>query len=427
MSRCASNSSARSITSSSSRGDRVSDPNKDERRALAITVLQRFAANGLLIAAVPGLEIPTGWSPDPAARLARRVEQALETTDADDQTWERLKREITTRFKDLQDGMSLHGHSAILDPVDGWHVVTIAFHGQPRSPDELVALLSDEIEHRERLLNARERELIEEHLVNEIASHLQELIHDAEVQVNDMNEELRQRPTSTGMRLRFRWTPRPDGPAGLAEARARLMRQVHDAWSADDRGAVSAFLKAQIDAVRAANVNRTWLEHLTEALDYRHWHRFTIERMQDGHWRSANGPASSGERVLTVTLPLFAAASAHYRSAHSAAPRLVLMDEVFAGVDDDSRSKSIGLLDTFDLDFVMTSEREWGCYPTLPGLAIYQLARREGIDAVHTTAWTWDGRTPTRMEPVQPSSMIPLAVSSNGVSTNGHAHGLNGA
>src|SRR5438067_9664159 len=157
----------------------------------------------------------------------------------------------------------------------------------------------NEIEHRERLLNARERELIEEHLVNEIASHLQELIHDAEVQVNDMNEELRQRPTSTGMRLRFRWTPRPDGPAGLAEARARLMRQVHDAWSADDRGAVSAFLKAQIDAVRAANVNRTWLEHLTEALDYRHWHRFTIERMQVGQ------PVYLTARQLLRDPPLF--------------------------------------------------------------------------------------------------------------------------
>jgi hypothetical protein len=190
---------------------------------------------------------------------------------------------------------------------------------------------------------------------------------------------------------------------------------------------VSAFLKAQIDVVRTANESGTWLEHLTEAFDYRRWHRFTIERMQDGHWRSATGPASSGERVLTVTLPLFAAASAHYRSAHPTAPRLVLMDEVFAGVDDDSRSKSIGLLDTFDLDFVMTSEREWGCYPTLPGLAIYQLTRREGIDAVHVTAWTWDGRTPSRISPVRPSSMMPILVNTNGVATNGHTNGQNGA
>ena len=124
-------------------------------------------------------------------------------------------------------------------------------------------------------------------------------------------------------------------------------------------------------------------------------------------------------------MPLFAAASAHYRSAHPAAPRLVMLDEAFAGVDDDSRSKSIGLLDTFDLDFVMTSEREWGCYATLPGLAIYQLARRDGIDAVHVTAWTWDGRTRRAMAEVA-LAVAPPAEIPNGLATNGHLPGLNG-
>jgi hypothetical protein len=50
----------------------------------------------------------------------------------------------------------------------------------------------------------------------------------------------------------------------------------------------------------------------------------------------------------------------------------------------------------------MTSEREWGCYPTIGGLAIHQLARREGIDVVHITRWEWDGRTRTRVEPAFP-------------------------
>ena len=394
---------------------------QNERRSQAIGTLQKFATDGLLVLAVPGVELPSGgWAPDPVARLARRVEQSLEATEADDQAWERVRREISTHVKELQDGMTAHGHSAVLEATDGWFLVRITFHGQQHSPDELAQHLCDDIDHREHLLNARERELLEEHLVNEIASHLQELIHEADVQVHDMNDELRQRPTSTGMRLRLRWSPRSDGPVGLAEARARLMRQVHDAWSVEDRSAVSAFLKAQIDAVRTANESGTWLEHLTEAFDYRRWHRFSIERMQDGNWRSASGPASSGERVLTVTLPLFAAASAHYRSAHAMAPRLVLMDEVFAGVDDDSRAKSIGLLDTFDLDFVMTSEREWGCYATLPGLAIYQLARREGIDAVHVTAWTWDGQVRSRVldNHASPNSEVHL----NGSNTNGHIH-----
>ena len=74
------------------------------------------------------------------------------------------------------------------------------------------------------------------------------------------------------------------------------------------------------------------------------------------------------------------------------APRLVTLDEAFAGVDDNSRAKYLGLLATFDLDVVMTSEREWGCYPEVPGLAIAQLARSDGIAAVLVTHWRWDGR-----------------------------------
>jgi len=374
------------------------------RRARAAAAFQRFAATGLLAAAQPELDHPdpsASWAPDPTVRLARRVEQALAEVDAHDAAWERVQRELTHGFKELADAVSRYGHEATADLAEDRYVVAIVFQGQRRTPHELVGLLGEEIDHRERVLSAKERELLEEHLVNEVASHLQELIADAEDQVRQMNDELEERPTSTGMRLRFRWEPLPDGPPGLAEARRRLLRQASDAWSVEDRAAVSAFLQERIAAERARDDSGTWLEHLTAALDYRAWHRFTIERWQDGRWRSAAGPASSGERVLTVTLPLFAAASAHYRSAQSVAPRLVLLDEAFAGVDDDARAKCMGLLATFDLDFVMTSEREWGCYPTVPGLSIHQLSRREGIDAVHITRWEWDGRARTRVEPVR--------------------------
>ena len=90
-------------------------------------------------------------------------------------------------------------------------------------------------------------------------------------------------------------------------------------------------------------------------------------------------------------MPQFAAASAHYNSARQPAPRLILLDEAFVGVDADMRAKCMGLLDAFDLDFVMTSEREWGCYSTLPGVAIVQLSTLPGVDAVATSRWVWNG------------------------------------
>ncbi|MFC7752063.1 SbcC/MukB-like Walker B domain-containing protein [Tsukamurella soli] len=143
----------------------------------------------------------------------------------------------------------------------------------------------------------------------------------------------------------------------------------------------------------------TWLDHLTQALDYRSWNRFTIQRHQNGQWRPATGPASGGEGALVASVPLFAAAAAHYASAGNPnAPRIVTLDEAFAGVDDDARAKYLGLLTAFDLDVVMTSEREWGCYPEVPGLAIAQLSRVEGVEAVLVTNWQWDGRSLDRVE-----------------------------
>lgn len=389
----------------------------------AAAAFQRFAGTGLLEVAVPGLALPdatTPWAPDPTVRLARRVDAELDDVDAGDHAWKRVQEDITRQVATLADALSRNGHSAFSELREERLVVTVVFQGRDRQPAALVALLAEEVAYRERILSAKERDLLEEHLVNDVASHLQELIAEAETQVVQMNAELEERPTSTGMRLRLRWETRPDGPDGLEQARVRLLRQTSDLWSPQDRAAVSAFLAQQIERERTTNELGTWQEHLARALDYRSWHRFVIERFQEGRWRPATGPASGGERVLTVSLPLFAAASAHYRSAHRHAPRLVLLDEAFAGVDDDSRAKCLGLLAAFDLDVVMTSEREWGFYATVPGIATHQLVRRDGVDAVHVSVWEWDGAAATPVDRVL-TARAPSGAGTGVAAANGAA------
>ena len=366
-----------------------------EERARAAESLQRFAATGLLAVALPQLETPDPaqpWAPDPTVRLARQIDRELADTADDDGAWDRTQRRVTDELKALTDTLARQGNTASAQLLEDGIVVEVVFRGRPATVPELTAALEADVADRQRLLDEREREILENHLVNEVASTLQELIAEAEQQVQRMNAELDERPTSTGMRLRLEWRPREDGPAGLAEARRRLLRQTADAWSEDDRGAVGGFLQARIAEVRSRDETGTWLDHLTQALDYRAWHRFVIARHQNGQWRPATGPASGGERVLAASVPLFAAASAHYASAGNPhAPRLVTLDEAFAGVDDNARAKYLGLLAAFDLDVVMTSEREWGCYPEVPGLSIAQLSRTDGIAAVLVSNWRWDG------------------------------------
>jgi uncharacterized protein (TIGR02680 family) len=369
-------------------------------RKAAAEKLQAYTdQTGFVSAAVPELALPEGagpWSIEAALAIARRAEQALTDVPADEPDWERIQREIGRDFTELQGTMSIQGHSATAEPSDHGLIVRIVYQQRPERPDALERRLESEVAEQRLILSAQERTLLEEHLEKEIAANLQRMIRDTEERVAAINVELDKRPTSTGLRYRLVWEPLPDGDEnavpGLDLARRRLLNTSADAWSAEDRRHVGEFLQARVDAERQREEHGTLFEGLARALDYRRWHRFSVERKQDRQWKPLSGPASSGERALGLTVPLFAAASSHYESSDAHAPRLVLLDEAFAGIDDEARASCMGLIREFDLDFVMTSEREWGCYAEIPGLSICQLVRREGMDAVYVSRWTWDGR-----------------------------------
>ncbi|WP_225860418.1 TIGR02680 family protein [Streptomyces triticiradicis] len=395
-------------------------------RERAVAALQRFTATGLLAVALPGLPVPDEdggpWAATPAVTLARAVESRLATTDDSDAAWERIQKHLSEELGRLQDALSRHGHTATARPGEDGMRVDIVYQGRERAVPELAEALATEVAELTRILSAHEREILQTHLITEVAGTLQELIGAAERQVRAMNKELEERPTSTGMKLRLVWRASRRAPQGLAQARDRL-RQSADAWSPEDRAAVGAFLQEQIARRQADDRTGSWQEDLTAALDYRAWHEFGVERHQHGKWVPATGPASGGERVLAASVPLFAAASSHYASAGGAhAPRLVTLDEAFAGVDDDSRAKCLGLLHAFDLDVVMTSEREWACYPQVPGIAIAQLSRVDDIDAVLVTRWEWDGgerrRGPEPGTAVDPAS-VPAQAQASGRNSAG--------
>ena len=93
--------------------------------------------------------------------------------------------------------------------------------------------------------------------------------------------------------------------------------------------------------------NAPWEARLRETLDYRSWHRFTL---QLGHrdWEGVQ-PAtprrlqrlSTGERSIVLHLPMLASIAAHYTDEAgqpAGCPRLILLDELFAGVDAANRS-----------------------------------------------------------------------------------------
>lgn len=105
---------------------------------------------------------------------------------------------------------------------------------------------------------------------------------------------------------------------------------------------------------------------------------------------------------MMLHLPLFAAAASFYEAAGPTAPRLILLDEAFAGIDRETRAQLMGLLREFDLDFMMTSFEEWGFYQQLDGLSTYNLSRERGMKGVYADWFLWDGNEAVRVELPEP-------------------------
>jgi hypothetical protein len=395
-------------------GDRehavVERSRNEEIRRAAIASLQRVAEERLLAEA--HTELATiefaAWAVTRAVEIARQVEPLLADTAADDESWRRRQDTVHAHVQELRDRLIAHGHQPETHQVEDLVLVRCVFQGRPHTMTELRNALAAEIGERERLLAAREQEIIENHLLGEIAVELQRLIRAAESWISLANRELAARPTSTGLRFRFAWEAEPEG--AFAVVRRPFLR-TSELWTPAERGDLTRFLQERIRAEQAANEDGSWRDHLSGALDYRRWHRFVVERQQEGAWRRLDkrtyGTGSGGEKALALTLPLFAAAAAHYTSARTDAPRLVMLDEVFAGIDPTMRAQCMGVLAQFELDVVMTSESEWGCYATVPGLAIYHLTAVAGIDAVAATRWLWNGRERRQSDVLQAPDIAP--------------------
>lgn len=366
-------------------------------RSARIKALRDMAAEGLLAILGEAFHTPAPLDSTDTRilELARALAREIGDLPRDEAASDRLERDVNEAYQALLRSLSSSNLLPIADVRHGLHLVRIPFQGRDRGTAELEAMLRDDASQRRLLFTAREREVIENFLLDEAADHLHGLLHEAEKWVATVNGELASRPMSTGMALRFQWKAADDAPQGTVEARERLLRPSH-AWSAEDRAGLASFLQKRITASREETPGATWQEQLATALDYRRWHRFSIDRRDHtGRWvrltKRTHGTASGGEKAVALTMPQFAAAAAHYHASANA-PRLILLDEAFVGIDNDMRRQCLGLLAAFDLDVVMTSEREWGCYDTVPSLAIYQLASAASGDCIATTRYVWDGR-----------------------------------
>jgi uncharacterized protein (TIGR02680 family) len=308
------------------------------------------------------------------------------TAEADDNALQRS-------FRQLLDELG-RGHDPSLSYIDHVAVVEVTSDAGTFSVLHLAEELGSQVARQEQLLSERDREIFERHLLTRVSEALRELLNDADDLVDRINRSLADRPTASGKSVQLRWEIETADPA--VRSAIGLLRKSPELRGPDETERLRKFFSTAIAQRRAEDASPRYAEILTQVLDYRSWHAFVprvrsagggVQRLTRTLFRNLSG----GEQAVVLHLPLFAAAAAHYDAAAEGAPRLIALDEAFAGIDEGMRGELMGLLVGFDLDVMLTGHELWGAYEQVPALMVYDLLRHPPLEGVSAFPVRWDG------------------------------------
>jgi hypothetical protein len=272
-------------------------------------------------------------------------------------------------------------------------VVDVATNEGRKSAAAFARKIAEDVENQGVLLAERERTVLEDSLLTALAQQIHSRVLAAKDLVAAMDADTRSKPMSSGMAIGIRWVSSDNRTAQQA-AVSRMLD--HDAAGPDGLAELRTLLRAMIHDHRASNPRDTYREVLAAVLDYRSWHAFELQLLSPGSppqrlTRKKHSEMSGGEKSAAIHLPLFAAANALYSSSKPTCPRMVALDEAFAGIDDKFKPELLGLTVKFDLDLFMTGHDLWVNYPTVPLIAHYDIQHDKASHALSTLLVLWDG------------------------------------
>jgi uncharacterized protein (TIGR02680 family) len=283
-----------------------------------------------------------------------------------------------------------------LETDEDVQVFTAMVDGVRVGAAELLTILKADAEQSRLDITERERQLFDQTLTGDTRRHLAARIRQAGELVDAMNARLERVRTASNVAVRLVWQVAADLPPGTKAARDLLLKDPVRLSEAD-RESLHQFFRDRIEQAKTDDTAASWEQQLAQVFDYTAWHQFVVkvDRANGTGWqlltKKLHGALSGGEKAIALHLPLFAAVAAHYQAVPEA-PRIILLDEVFVGVDTNNRGQVFALLSALDLDLMLTSDHEWCTYPELPGVAIHQLITgNDGDDAVTTARFVWDG------------------------------------
>ena len=284
--------------------------------------------------------------------------------------------------------------------------IELYLDGQRLDLLDFIRRLESQRDVEEQLLSQEDRRLFETILNQTVITKLSHRINSSQEWTRRMSGIMEQLNTSMGLRFSLVWKGKPaDQQKELDTGELlTLLRKNPMVMGDADRQKITDHFRAKINRARERSqmeaTPATYSELMREALDFRNWFTFRLFYQKGGAEKqtkkeltdSAFNSFSGGEKAMAMYVPLFAALAAQYAAAnHAEAPRLMALDEAFAGVDETNIESMFALVHELGFDYIMNSQALWGCYPTVSALNIAELWRPQNARIVTVLRYHWDG------------------------------------
>ena len=274
---------------------------------------------------------------------------------------------------------------------------------------KLLLHLEEEIAELKDLIKAGDRELFEDILANTVSRKIRGRINSSNAWVDKMNSLMGAMNTSSGLKLNLRWRSRTAETEDQLDTKelVELLKKDYRLMREEEAAKLSAHFRSKVEEARRHAKDSggmiSFYQVMKETLDYRKWFEFQLFFQKGGErtkelTNSVFGTFSGGEKAMAMYVPLFSAVVAKYQGGRPDAPRLISLDEAFAGVDSRNIRDMFRLMTEFQFDFIINSQVLWGDCDTLDALAIYQLLRPENAKFVTVMPYLWNGRSRVMLE-----------------------------
>ncbi len=283
------------------------------------------------------------------------------------------------------------------------------YQGNRISFQNLLLKLQEDIEELQELIKDGDRELFEDILANTVSRKIRNKINASNAWVRKMNQLMNAMNTSSGLRLSLRWRAKVAETEEQLDTRdlVELLKKDYRVMREEEADRLSRHFRSKVEQARRNSQGSggtiSFYQTMKETLDYRKWFEFQLFFQKTGErvkelTNSAFGTFSGGEKAMSMYVPLFSAVTAKYEGGSPAAPRMISLDEAFAGVDNQNIRDMFRLMGEFQFNFIINSQVLWGDCDTLDALAIYQLIRPENVKFVTVMSYLWNGNAREMLE-----------------------------